>query len=61
MPAKITFNDDEITYIIDAYVDAGWTLADLAEEFGVSGNTIRTVLIENDIEIRPRGRRPNNA
>lgn len=57
MPARIEFTEDDIVYIVDAYVDAEWTMADLADEFGVSQNTIRKVLEEEGAEIRSRGRR----
>lgn len=46
-----------IDAIVRAYVDKGWSLARLAEKYGVAVTTIRNYLIEEGVELRPRGGR----
>jgi hypothetical protein len=57
MPARIDFDEEDVNYIVDAYRDAEWTLAELAREFEVSLGTIRKVLDSENVEVRGRGRR----
>jgi hypothetical protein len=59
MPALISFDTKTTKAIIRAYSGKEQaTLAELADANGVSLTVIRRVLEENNVEIRPRGRRP---
>lgn len=60
MPAKITLKDSVVAKLVKRYTK-GATLAELAQEIGVSLGTMSRILRENGAEIRPRGRRPRTA
>lgn len=60
MAARITFTAAQEKSICNRYTK-GATLAELAEHYGCSNGTILRVLETNDVEIRPRGRRPVEA
>jgi hypothetical protein len=59
MPAQIEFDRKDQTYIVREYL-SGTGMQTLADEFGVSIPVIRRVLVERDVEIRPRGRQPQS-
>lgn len=54
MPALIEFDTADTNYIVREYKN-GWSIATLAEEYDVSVTTIRRVLADNNVTIRPRG------
>lgn len=59
MTALIEFDRTNTAYVIREYTK-GFSMTVIAEEFGVSVTTIRRVLLDADVTIRPRGRQPQD-
>lgn len=56
MTAQKTFNKTQIKSMISGYTNKNMSLAALASKFGTSISTVRRVLTQNGVTIRPRGR-----
>lgn len=55
MAARIDWTKADIKYIVRNY-EKGTSMDTIAAEYGVSSATIRRVLDENGVAIRPQGR-----
>jgi ribosome-binding protein aMBF1 (putative translation factor) len=55
MATTYEFGKRDTRYIVKAYRNRSASMADLADEFGVSLPVIRRVLVENRVTIRGRG------
>lgn len=59
MPAAYEFTSSQVNSMIRRY-NNGEVMQALAEHYGVSIPVVRRILAENNVTIRPRGRRPQS-